>query len=76
VRVVTKDGRTIRGRRVNEDTYTIQLIDEQSRLVSLLKGDLRSFELVPTTSMPSFQNTLTADERADLVSYLLSLKGR
>ena len=76
VRVVTKDGRTIRGRRVNEDTYTIQLIDEQSRLVSLLKSDLRSFELVPATSMPSFQNTLTADERADLVSYLLSLKGR
>ena len=76
VRVVTRDGRTIRGRRVNEDTYTIQLIDEQSRLVSLIKADLRSFEMVPTSSMPSFQNTLTADERADVIAYLLSLKGR
>jgi putative heme-binding domain-containing protein len=76
VRVVTKDGRTIRGRRLNEDSFTIQLIDEQSRLVSLAKADLRSFELVPTSSMPSFQNTLTADERADVVAYLLSLKGR
>jgi hypothetical protein len=76
VRAVTRDGRTIRGRRVNEDSYTIQLIDEQSRLVSLIKADLRSFEVVPTSSMPSFQNTLTADERADVIAYLLSLKGR
>jgi putative heme-binding domain-containing protein len=76
LRAVTRDGRTIRGRRVNEDSYTIQLIDEQSRLVSLIKADLRSFEWLPTSSMPSFQNTLTADERADVIGYLLSLKGR
>jgi len=76
VRAATRDGRTIRGRRLNEDAYTIQLIDEQSRLVSLLKADLRSLELVSASSMPSFQNTLTADERADVVAYLLSLKGR
>jgi putative heme-binding domain-containing protein len=76
VRAVTRDGRTVRGRRLNEDAYTIQLIDEQSRLVSLLKADLRSLEFVPSSSMPSFQNTLTADERADVVAYLLSLKGR
>jgi len=76
VRAATRDGRTIRGRRLNEDAYTIQLIDEQSRLVSLVKADLRSLELVSASSMPSFQNTLTADERADVVAYLLSLKGR
>jgi putative heme-binding domain-containing protein len=76
VRAVTKDGRTVRGRRINEDTYTIQLIDEQSRLVSLVKSDLRSIELLSSSSMPSFQNTLTAEERADVIAYLLSLKGR
>jgi putative heme-binding domain-containing protein len=76
VRVVTRDGRTIRGRRLNEDTFTIQLIDDQSRLVSLVKSDLRTFELVPASSMPSYETTLTGDERADLVAYLLSLKGR
>ena len=76
VRAVTRDGRTIRGRRLNEDAYTIQLIDEQSRLVSLIKSELRSFEIIPTSSMPSYETTLTADERADLVAYLLSLKGR
>ena len=76
VRAVTRDGRTIRGRRVNEDTYTIQLIDEQSRLVSLFKADLRSLEVSSTTSMPSYETTLTAEERADVIAYLLSLKGR
>jgi cytochrome c oxidase cbb3-type subunit III len=76
VRAVTRDGRTIRGRRLNEDSFTIQVIDEQSRLVSLVKSDLRTFELVPTSSMPSYETTLTADERADLIAYLLSLKGR
>jgi len=75
VRAVTRDGRMLRGRRLNEDAYTIQLIDEQSRLVSLVKADLRSFDVSPTSSMPSFETTLTADERADLIAYLLSLKG-
>ena len=76
VRVVTRDGRTIRGRRLNEDYYTVQLIDEQSRLVSLIKADLRSFEVIQASSMPSYATTLTADERADVIGYLLSLKGR
>jgi putative heme-binding domain-containing protein len=76
VRAVTRDGRTIRGRRLNEDAYTVQLIDEQSRLVSLIKADLRSFEESPTSSMPSYATSLTADERADVIAYLLSLKGR
>ena len=75
VRAVTRDGRTIRGRRLNEDTYTVQLIDEQERLVSLVKADLREYELATSSPMPSVANTLTADEKADLVAYLLSLKG-
>jgi putative heme-binding domain-containing protein len=76
VRAVTRDGRTIRGRRLNEDYYTVQLIDEQSRLISLIKADLRSFEVIQASSMPSYATTLTADERADVIGYLLSLKGR
>ena len=45
VRIVTRDGKTIRGRRLNEDTYTVQMIDDQERLVSLVKADLREFEV-------------------------------
>ena len=75
VRAVTRDGRTIRGRRLNEDTFTVQLIDEQERLVSLAKADLREYELAKVSPMPSMATKLTEDEVADLVAYLLSLKG-
>ena len=75
VRAVARDGRTILGRRLNEDTYTIQLIDEQERLVSLTKADLQSYEVSATSAMPSYKTTLTGGEISDVVAYLLSLKG-
>ena len=75
VRVVTRDGTVLNGRRLNEDTYTVQLIDDRERLVSLNKADLREFTISTTSPMPSYKNTLNADEMADVVAYLLSLKG-
>jgi putative heme-binding domain-containing protein len=75
VRAVTKDGTVINGRRLNEDTYSVQLFDEGERLVSLSKSDLREYTILTVSPMPSY-NTLTDAERADLVAYLLSLKGR
>jgi putative heme-binding domain-containing protein len=75
VRAVTRDGKVITGRRLNEDTYTVQLIDEQERLVSLVKGNLREYGLVRGTAMPSYRDKLAPNELADLVAYLLTLKG-
>ena len=75
VHAVTKDGKSINGRRLNEDTYTVQIIDEQERLVSLTKADLREFTVLKTTSMPSYKDKFSAQELADLEAYLLSLKG-
>ena len=75
VRAVTRDGKVIAGRRLNEDTYSVQLIDEQERLVSLLKADLREYTVAKTASMPAYKDTLTQAEVADVVAYLLSLKG-
>jgi len=76
VRVVTRDGKVVNGRRLNEDTYTVQLLDEQEKLVSLVKADLREYTIQTVSPMPSYQNKLTPDELADVVAYLLSLKGR
>lgn len=75
VRAVTKDGKTINGRRLNEDTYTVQLVDEHERLVSLAKSDLREFAILQTTPMPSYKDKFSAQELADIEAYLLSLKG-
>ena len=76
VRIVTRDGKTINGRRLNEDTYTVQILDDQERLVSFDKTDLREFTILTTSLMPSYKDQLSADDLADLVAYLLSLKGR
>ena len=75
VRVVTKDGRTLKGRRLNEDTYTVQIIDEQERLLSLSKSDIKQLVVETTASMPSYQGRLTPEEMADLLGYLASLRG-
>ncbi|MES1255546.1 MAG: c-type cytochrome [Acidobacteriota bacterium] len=76
VHAVTRDGRVINGRRLNEDTYTVQLIDDQERLVSLTKADLREYTIRTVSPMPSYKGKLTDEEAADLLAYLLSLKGR
>jgi cytochrome c oxidase cbb3-type subunit III len=76
VRIVMKDGTVITGRRLNEDTYSVQLIDDRERLHSLLKSDVREFTISTTSTMPSYKDTLSAEEQADVLAYLLSLKGQ
>jgi putative heme-binding domain-containing protein len=76
VRAVTRDGKVINGRRLNEDTYTVQLSDDEGRLHSLVKSELREYTISTKSTMPSYEKELTPAEIADVVSYLLSLKGR
>jgi cytochrome c oxidase cbb3-type subunit 3 len=76
IRLVTRDGKTILGRRVNEDTYSVQLMTDQERLVSIAKADLREYEVGTTSRMPSYATDLSGDELSDVIAYLLSLKGR
>jgi putative heme-binding domain-containing protein len=76
VRAVKKDGTVITGRRLNEDTYSVQIMDDRERLQSVLKSDLKEFTIIKTSPMPSFAQTFSAEERADVIAYLLSLKGQ
>ena len=76
VRVVTRDGTVINGRRLNEDTYRLQIIDEHERLLSLVKADLREYTIAKTSPMPSYKGTLSDEEIADVLAYLLALKGQ
>jgi putative heme-binding domain-containing protein len=75
VRVVLRNGTVVTGRRLNEDTFTVQLIDSAARLVSLDRMDIREYTVSTEPLMPSYATRLDDDERADLVAYLLSLKG-
>jgi len=75
VRVVTRDGATITGRVLNEDTYSLQLIDSKEKLLSFQKADLSKFEFLKDSPMPSYRDKLSGDELADLAGDLVSLKG-
>ena len=70
-----KDGKTYSGIRLNEDTYSIQILDLSEDLHSLAKADLRSLTVDKKKSrMPTYQGMLTASELDDLVAYLYSLQ--
>jgi putative heme-binding domain-containing protein len=70
--VTTKDGETVNGKLMNQDTHSVQLLNEQEQLVSYMKDELDSFGVIPTP-MPSYLDVLSSDDVADLVAYLLSL---
>jgi putative heme-binding domain-containing protein len=72
-RVVSKDGVATTGRLLNLDTFTVQLMDQKEQLRSFTKADLREHGWAPTP-MPSYRGTLTSQELADVVAYMVSLK--
>ena len=73
---VTRAGATVRGIRVNEDTFTVQIKDARGEFHGFKKSDLNSLTpLAHQTPMPSFAS-LSSGELDDLVSYLASLKGK
>lgn len=73
MRAVKSNGTVIVGRRLNEDTFTVQLIDDQGNLVSLEKASVKSLTIEQGSSMPSLKGTFTDEEISDLVAYLASL---
>ncbi len=53
----------------------MQLMDSQERLRSFEKSNLKEYVFLDKSAMPSYQGKLNPQELADLVSYLVSLKG-
>src|SRR5688572_23506993 len=76
VRVAMRDGSTITGRLLNQDTFTIQLLDASARLRLLDMSTVREVTIPKESPMPSYKDKLDAQEVADLVTYLTTLKGR
>jgi cytochrome c oxidase cbb3-type subunit III len=76
VRVVLKDGTEVRGMRLNEDLFTIQLRDLSGKFHSIRKSNADVIRKEPHTSlMPSFAGKVSDAELDDLVAYLSSLGG-
>jgi putative heme-binding domain-containing protein len=73
VSVVRADGTAMTGRLLNQDTHTIQMIDDQGHLLSFDKDAVRSWDIPSGSVMPSYRDKLTPEEIADVVSYLMTL---
>jgi len=75
VRIVTKDGKSVTGRLLNHDNFTVQFIDPQGKLHSYMKADLKESTVLTKGLMPSYKDRLSSQEVADVVAYLATLKG-
>jgi putative heme-binding domain-containing protein len=75
VRLVLRDGTVINARRLNEDRYTVQLVAENERLMSIDKSELSEYVVLETSQMPAYREIFDDEELADVLAYLLSLKG-
>jgi putative heme-binding domain-containing protein len=75
-RIVTismRDGKTIKGRLLNQDTTSIQVLGADEKPMSVARDTMRSLAEEKLT-MPSYKDRFDARELADVVSYLMSLK--
>lgn len=75
VRIVTKDGTTVTGKLLNQDAISVQLMNPKEELKTYLRTNLREYTIIDKGLMPSVEGKLTAQQVADIVSYLSSLKG-
>jgi hypothetical protein len=74
--VVTSQGATVSGIRVNEDNFSIQVLDPSGRFHSFRKSALSKIDKRPGESpMPSYKTLFSEDEMNDLIAYLSSLRG-
>ena len=74
VTVVTADGKEIKGVALNEDSFSVQLMDPSEHIYSFEKNQLRSFTKSRTSMMPAYDSTLLSDkDLQDIVAYLLSV---
>ncbi len=75
--VRTREGREIRGVRRNEDTFSLQMVDESGQLHLLDKLKLASVAVQTTSLHPTdYATRLSPADTANLVAYLGTLKGR
>jgi cytochrome c oxidase cbb3-type subunit 3 len=74
VTAVTRDGKRIRGVRINEDTFTLQLRQPNEKFAMFDKSELQEVVHETKSLMPAY-NKLPAKDLQDLLAYLDSQRG-
>jgi putative heme-binding domain-containing protein len=74
VTVVTADGTKLVGVVLNEDNFTLQMLDTQERLHMLEKDKLRSLEKSRESLMPAYDQKMLSDkDLQDVIAFLLAV---
>ena len=74
VRAAGADGVMREGFRMNEDSFSLRIMDTDSNLWSFQKRELENYERLEKSTMPSYAESLSDGELDDLVAYLFSLR--
>jgi putative heme-binding domain-containing protein len=73
VTVVTAEGTKLQGVVLNEDSFTVQMLDTREQLHSFEKSKLRSYEKTRESLMPAYDTkTLPDKDLKDLIAFLLA----
>ena len=75
-RAVTRTGTVVTGRLLNQSTFSVQMLDSSEKLRAFDRSTLREFTVDKTSPMPSSRGVLDAQELADIVTYLTTLRGQ
>ena len=71
--VVTSDGTKLQGVVLNEDSFTVQMLDTREQLHAFEKAKLRSYEKTRESLMPAYDaKALPAKDLQDLIAFLLA----
>jgi cytochrome c oxidase cbb3-type subunit III len=74
---VTSDGKEIKGVTLNEDSFTVQIMDQGEQIHLLEKDKLRSFRKGRESAMPRYTaDTLSDKDLDDIVAYLVSVEAK
>jgi cytochrome c oxidase cbb3-type subunit 3 len=74
ITVVTAEGKEIKGVALNEDHFTVQMMDTNEQIHLLEKDKLRSFKKSRESIMPKYDASVLSDKDLDdIVAYLISI---
>jgi cytochrome c oxidase cbb3-type subunit III len=71
---VTADGKEIKGVTLNEDSFSVQIMDSNEQIHLLEKDKLRSFHKTRESTMPKYEPDVLSDKDLEnIVAYLISV---
>jgi len=74
VTVVTAGGKQIKGVTLNEDSFTVQIMDSGENIHLLEKDTLKSFQKTRESAMPKYDSDVLSDKEVDdILAFLVSV---